>query len=98
MSGNTVLRHTDTNRTVLSAAGADIYLRPNGTSTDGGQLRLFTDGKATIDGSRVLTFDLVYPVGAVYMSANSTNPSNIFGGSWQSISNSLGVYMWKRTA
>ena len=98
MSGNTVLRHTDTNRVVLSAESADIYLRPNGTSTDGGQLRLFTDGKATLNGSRVLTFDLVYPVGAVYISANSNNPSNIFGGSWQSINNSLGVYMWKRTA
>ena len=29
--------------------------------------------------------DKVYPVGAIYMSSSSTNPSNLFGGTWQSI-------------
>lgn len=29
--------------------------------------------------------DLVYPVGAIYMSMNSTNPSAIFGGTWEQI-------------
>lgn len=27
--------------------------------------------------------DLVYPVGSLYMSTNSTNPSTLFGGTWQ---------------
>lgn len=27
--------------------------------------------------------DLVYPVGSLYMSTNSTNPSTLFGGAWQ---------------
>ena len=29
--------------------------------------------------------DLTYPVGSIYMSINSTEPSNLFGGSWEQI-------------
>ena len=49
-----------------------------------------------------VTLDQVYPVGSIYMSVNSVDPSTLFGGTWSRIEeNNLGdtgVNMWKRTA
>jgi microcystin-dependent protein len=32
-------------------------------------------------------FDLIYPIGSVYMSFNATSPANLFGGTWTRLSN-----------
>ena len=35
--------------------------------------------------STYVTFDQVYPVGAIYMSVDSTSPASLFGGTWEQI-------------
>lgn len=37
------------------------------------------------DGMMLSIFDLIYPVGSIYMSVNSANPETLFGGKWQQI-------------
>ena len=34
----------------------------------------------------------VYPVGAVYISVNSTSPETLFGGTWQAINNNATIF------
>ena len=43
------------------------------------------DIKGTLKINEVSIFDLIYPVGAIYMSVNTTDPSILFGGSWTQI-------------
>ena len=44
------------------------------------------DGRLSLlEGTVNDLFDLIYPVGSIYMSVNSTNPSVFFGGTWEQI-------------
>lgn len=33
-----------------------------------------------------LDLDKIWPIGSVYISVNSTNPSSLFGGKWEQLS------------
>lgn len=49
------------------------------------------NGDVTIDGNLTFTgsglFDMIYPIGSIYMSVNSTSPATLFGGTWTQIQN-----------
>lgn len=50
----------------------------------------FNDDKSKVevyakDEVQAALLDMFYPVGSIYMSVNSGNPSSLFGGTWQKI-------------
>ena len=46
---------------------------------------LLGQGNISIQGGGSDVVDLVYPIGSIYMSVNSTSPSTLFGGTWEKI-------------
>lgn len=44
-----------------------------------------SDGTKYIEGQDLTSWKKIYPVGAVYISYNSTSPASLFGGSWTQI-------------
>lgn len=44
----------------------------------------YWDTKGIMHNKKLLS-DVLYPVGSIYMSVNSTNPSTLFGGTWEQI-------------
>ena len=41
-------------------------------------------------------WELMYPVGAVYLCADEADPGELFGGAWTAVENSLGLFLWHR--
>ena len=46
----------------------------------------YLDTKGIVHNRKLLA-DIIYPVGSIYISANNTNPSTYYGGTWTQIKN-----------
>lgn len=44
---------------------------------------------SSLEGTSSQLFNLIYPVGSIYMSVNSTSPRTLFGGTWERIQNTF---------
>lgn len=51
-----------------------------------GWLKKVNDNTNAIDALRSSIFNMVYPVGSIYISVNAANPGSMFGGTWEQIS------------
>ena len=51
-----------------------------------GWLKKINANTDAINTLRSSVFNMVYPVGSIYISVNATNPSSMFGGTWEQIS------------
>lgn len=45
-------------------------------------IQSISDRVEVLEKNEQITFDAIYPIGSIYMSVNSTNPGNLFGGTW----------------
>lgn len=45
-------------------------------------INFVTTNGLTLNSKKILTINEIYPVGSIYMSVSSTNPSTLFGGTW----------------
>ena len=53
----------------------------------------YWDTKGIIHNEKLLS-DILYPIGSIYLSVNSINPSTLFGGAWEQLS---GGYLYATT-
>ncbi len=62
--------------TALEAKGATIPVQKNSDNLP-----------STVESIEPFNIDNIYPIGAIYLSVDSTNPSEYFGGTWEEFAN-----------
>lgn len=67
----------------LATANSDEQIRKTTPVFDWSKEDFNINGTLKVNSTNI--FDLIYPVGAVYISINSTSPQTLFGGTWKQI-------------
>lgn len=67
--------HDSDGKDIVDSNGNPIYVR----------MKEVGGGRDTHDMTRQEILETFYPIGAIYMSLNATNPNQLFGGTWQAI-------------
>ena len=74
--------------TTLSGTVTNLSGRVTNVETTANNAQSTANSALNVANTKVSTndlFDLVYPVGSIYLSINNTSPSTLFGGSWTQI-------------
>lgn len=79
-----VLTSTDT-RSVLSANQGKILNESKQDTLVSGTNIKTINGSSILGSGNLDILNMVYPVGSIYMSVNSTSPATLFGGTWVAI-------------
>ena len=69
---------------VFQSSSADVSGSISQSNVSG-----LNDRLNNIEGTVNDLFDLVYPVGSIYMSVNSTSPQTLFGGTWEQLTDTF---------
>lgn len=78
---NTLSKTVTWNRIFTSYSGCQVPIENGGTGAS--NVSVARTNLDVYSKSEIL--DVIYPVGAIYMSVNSTSPQTLFGGSWEQI-------------
>lgn len=78
---NTLSKTVTWNKIFTSYSGCQVPIENGGTGAS--NVSVARTNLDVYSKSEIL--DVIYPVGAIYMSVNSTSPQTLFGGSWEQI-------------
>ena len=81
--------HLDTAESDISTNASNIATNTSNIATNTSNIATNTADISSLSSSKLnasALLDLVYPIGSIYMSVNSTSPATIIGGTWERIS------------